>query len=322
MEDASLAAADRLLLLHTFVRIVEAGSLSTAASQLETTQPTISRRLQTLERTLGQRLLLRSTHRLRLTTEGERCLAHARALLGAWEELADDMRGADAEPRGTLRVVVPHAFGQDQLVGPLSAFLARHPQVSVEWLLYDQAPDFVGRNIDCAIHVGAVDDPNVIARHVADVPRVVAAAPAIAARLADDPRAELAALPWLALQTYYRDEVVLYDAHGRRQAFAIQPRLMTDSLHALRNAAIAGLGAALLSTWLVAPDIAAGRLVHLLPAWAAPPLPVYLVYPRARFYPARLRGFLQTMREALPAVAGMRERGMVSPPQWPHAEST
>ncbi|MBU4609371.1 LysR family transcriptional regulator [Achromobacter sp. GG226] len=321
MED-TLVPLDRLLLLQTFVRIVEAGSLSAAAVQLETTQPTVSRRLQMLERTLGQRLLQRSTHRLRLTTEGERCLAHARALLGGWDELADDMHGAQAEPRGTLRVVVPHAFGQDQLVGPLSTFLTRHAHVSVEWLLYDQTPDFTGRNLDCAVHVGAAEDPNVIARHVADVPRIVVAAPALAEQLAHDPQAGLAGLPWLALQTYYRDEVVLYDATGRRLAFAIQPRIMTDSLHALRNAAVRGLGAAALSSWLVAPDIEAGRLVALAPGWAPAPLPVYLMYPRARFYPARLRLFLEAMREALPAVAGMREPGRVSPPPFPGAEST
>src|SRR5690606_16728275 len=216
------------------VRIVEAGSLSAAAAQLGTTQPTVSRRLQALERALGLRLLQRSTHEMTLTADGERCLGHARALLAAWAGLEEDMQEAHVAPQGTLRVLVPHAFGQDQLVGPLVALLRQSPGLSVEWLLQDRWPDFASENLDCAVHVGQVSDPGVVARHVAEVPRIVVAAPGVAAQMpASADVAALRSLPWLALRTYYRDEVMLTGADGAHCRFPVRPRLSTDSLHAL-----------------------------------------------------------------------------------------
>ena len=106
------APTDRFELMETFVRIVDAGTLSAAAAQLGTTQPTVSRRLQALERSLGVRLLRRSTHSMTLTEDGQRCLERARELLASWHAFEADLRGAGDEPEGTLRVIAPHAFGQ------------------------------------------------------------------------------------------------------------------------------------------------------------------------------------------------------------------
>jgi DNA-binding transcriptional LysR family regulator len=90
--------------------------------------------------------------------------------------------------------------------------------------------------------------------------------------------------------------------------FAIAPCLSTDSVYVARNTALAGLGAAIVSSWAVAEDIAAGRLVELFPQWRASPLPVHLVYPWARYYPTRLRKFLDLMREVMPQIAGCSVR--------------
>jgi DNA-binding transcriptional LysR family regulator len=300
----SPATADRLELMETFVRIVDAGSLSAAAAQLATTQPTVSRRLQALERSLGVRLLRRSTHSMTLTQDGQRCLQHARALLASWHTFEADVRGDGDEPEGTLRVIAPHAFGQEQFVAPLADYLARHPRVNVEWLLHDRRPDFIAEGIDCAIQVGQIDDQGVVALRLAEIPRIVVAAPALAARLpAEQSPQDLAALPWLALRTFYRTEVALAAlADGRVERVPIAPRMSTDSLYALRTAALAGVGAAIASAWLVADDIAHGRLVHLAPLWRASPLPVHLVYPPMPYQPARLRRFLDAMRAAMPAI--------------------
>ena len=292
------APADRFELMETFVRIVDAGNLSAAAAQLGTTQPTVSRRLQALERSLGVRLLRRSTHSMTLTEDGQRCLERARELLASWHAFEADLRGAGDEPEGALRVIAPHAFGQQQLVAPLAEYLARYPRVSVEWLLHDRRPDFIAEGIDCAIQVGEVDDPAVVAVKLAEVPRIVVAAPALAAPLpATQEPGDLARLPWLAMRPYYRTAVTLSPLAGGPDArFAIAPRMSTDSLYALRTAAVMGVGAAVASAWLVTDDIAQGRLVHLAPQWRAAPLPVWLVYPKARFYPARLRRFLDVIR--------------------------
>ncbi|WP_316156080.1 LysR family transcriptional regulator [Cupriavidus sp. BIC8F] len=295
-------SADRIDLMQTFVRIVEAGSLSMAAAQLQTTQPTVSRRLQTLERLLGVRLLQRSTHAMKLTEDGERCYERAKELVADWTMFEADVRGVGHAPAGTLRVVVPHAFGQELLVGPLAGFLQQYPEVSVEWLLHDRTPDFIAEAIDCAIHVGEVHEPGVVAVRLADVPRAVIAAPSLFEGKPLPRRPEdLEALPWLALRTFYRNEIVLQNTQTQaRQGIAFQPRMSTDSLYALHSATRLGLGVAVGSAWIFADDIASGRLLHLLPQWQADPLPIYLVYPHARFYPAKLRLFVDAMRQAIP----------------------
>ncbi len=304
------SSADRFELMETFVRIVDAGSLSAAAAQLGTTQPTVSRRLQALERSLGVRLLRRSTHSMTLTEDGQRCLERARELLANWHAFEADLRGAGDEPEGTLRVIAPHAFGQQQLVAPLAEYLARYPRVNVEWLLHDRRPDFVTEGIDCAIQVGDIDDPSVVAIRLAEVPRIVVAAPALAKALpAAQAPDDLARLPWLAMRPYYRTEVLLTaEGSGEQARFAIAPRMSTDSLYALRTAAVMGVGAAIASAWLVDEDIVQGRLVHLAPQWRASPLPVWLVYPQARFHPARLRRFLDVIRASAVAAFLPQER--------------
>ncbi|APR75178.1 Transcriptional regulator, LysR family protein [Minicystis rosea] len=305
-KDTPASSLDRVTLMATFVRVVEAGSLSAAAAQLGTTQPTVSRRLQALERSLGLSLLLRSTHAMKLTEDGERCYERAKELLASLSAFEDDLRGAGREPGGTLRVVVPHAFGQENLVAPLAAYLARHPRVSVEWLLHDRTPSFIADGIDCAIHVGPVTDPSLVAIRLSEVPRIVVAAPSLLGKGAPPAHpAELASLPWLALRTFYRTEIALFrPSTGERFELPIRPRMSTDSLYALRSAAILGVGVGVASAWLVEDEIEKRRLVRVAPSWQAESLPVYLVYPQARFHPARLRQFVEVMRKAVPAVVG------------------
>jgi DNA-binding transcriptional LysR family regulator len=309
--NASTAPADRIELMETFVRIVDAGSLSAAALQMGATQPTVSRRLQALERSLGLRLLQRSTHAMTLTADGERCYEGAKELIASWKAFESELRGADDEPEGLLRVIAPHAFGQQLLVGPLSDYMRAHPRVTVEWLLHDSTqdrtqdstPDFVGEGIDCAIQVGEVTDPSVVAIKLSEVPRIVVAAPALMAGRALPVHArDLAALPWLSARNFYRTEVLLSHVDsGEAHRVGFRPRLTTDSFYALRSAAVRGIGIGLMSTWMLSDEIAAGRLVQLAPQWRAAPLPVHLIYPPSRFHPARLRRFVEAMKSSLPA---------------------
>ena len=299
---------DRVELMRTFIRIVESGSLSAAARQMETTQATISRRLQSLEEMLGAKLLLRSTHAMKLTDDGERCYQHARQVVESWLALEDALQLTDEQPVGTLRVRAPHAFGQQQLLIPLVGFLARYPQLSVEWMLHDKAVDFISDNVDCAIRVGAEVDPATVTVLLAEVPRCIVASPELLSRFPQVTQPEsLSALPWIAIRTFYQHEVVLRHADSDQTAsVAIASRLSTDSLYVAKNAALAGVGVAVVSSWTVEEEIANGTLIDLLPQWQAAPLPVHLVYPWARYYPVRLRKFLDLMREAMPQIAGMR----------------
>ena len=294
-------ASQRFQLMETFVRIVESGNLSAAAAQLHTTQPTISRRLQALERSLEVRLLHRSTHTMRLTVDGERCFKRAKELLASWASFEADVRGAQEEPEGLLRVAVPHAFGQQRLVEPLVRYLNDYPRVQVEWLLQDDVRDFIAKGIDCAIQVGEPNDPAVVAIRLSKVPRIVVGAPSLlaAGRVPQDPD-ELVALPWMALRTYYRTELTLtHKETGETRRIPIQPRISTDNLYALRSAALLGMGACASSAWLLADDLASNRLIQLAPKWQAHALPVYLLYPHAQYYPSRLVRFIALMREAV-----------------------
>ena len=299
---------DRVELMRTFVRIVEAGSLSAAARQLNTTQATISRRLQSLEAMLGVKLVLRTTHAMKLTDDGERGYQHAKHIIDAWLALEDGLNVTEDEPVGTLRVRAPHAFGQQQLLTPLLHFLARSPNLSVEWMLNDKTVDFLSDNIDCAIRVGAEVDPATVSVLLAEVPRSVVASPALLAQFATIAGPEqLSSLPWIAVNTFYQHNVSLSHQHSREPVtFPITPRLSTDSIYVARNAALAGLGVVVVSSWTVTEDIAQGRLVELVPDWQAAPLPVHLVYPWARYYPTRLRKFLELMKKVMPELAGMR----------------
>ena len=296
--------ADRLDLLETFVRIVESGSLSAAARVLRTTQPTVSRRLQQLERLLGVQLLHRSTHGLRTSEAGDRCYRHAQEVLAGWAFFQAGFQGENSEPEGRLRVVVPHAFGQQLLVGPVAEYLRRHARMEVDWLLHDHLPDFIAEGVDCAILVGEARDPSVVAVKVADVARIVVAAPGLVSGAARPRRVEdLAKLPWLALKTYYLREVELtHQRTGRTVRVPIRPRFSTDNLFAVCDAARRGLGVAVVSAWLPTPDLAQGRLVQLVPEWQARSLPVQIVYPLARHQPPKLRRFVEIVRELVPSL--------------------
>ncbi len=295
---------DRIELMRTFIRIVESGSLSAAAKQLNTTQPTISRRLKALEYSIDGRLIHRTTHQLKLTELGQQYYAGARQLLANWDAFESDVSGAALAPEGKLRVMAPHAFGQDLLVKPLSDFMRCYPKLKVEWQLHDDRSltDFIAHDIDCAIQVGEVRDDNLVAIHIADIPRIVVAHPGLLDEmddLSDNPE-YLQAYPWLALQTFYTQHVGLTHIHsGERRDITFSPRFFTDSLYALRSAAVNGLGIGVGSQWLLDEEIRQGRLINVLPNWRADPLPVFVVYPYANFYPAKLTAFVTFIREQM-----------------------
>ncbi|WP_115719491.1 LysR family transcriptional regulator [Gallaecimonas mangrovi] len=298
--------ADRIEMMRTLVRIIESGSLSAAARQLGTTQPTVSRRLVQLESLLGAKLLLRSTHGMKLTDEGERCYQQARTMLANWDALAEDLAGNHDEPVGMLRVRVPHAFGQQQMMPHLLALLKRYPGLSVEWVLNDKTPDFLAENIDCAVHVGAVEDPSLVAVLLAEVPRLMVASPDLIKNTGIPQQVEqLASLPWVAQSPYHRREVLL--RHQKSQAVVqvdIAPRLISDSLYAVYHAALMGIGVTTVSAWIATEAINDGRLQALLPQWQPDPLPVYLVYPYANYYPAKMRRFFTLMKTVMPNLVG------------------
>lgn len=295
-------SSDRIGLLRNFLDIVESGSLSAAAERDGTSQPTVSRRLRALEESLGVRLLQRTTHAMKMTSDGERCYFRAKELLLEWDLFESELRGVASAPTGLLRVVVPHAFGQEKLVGPLATFLRRYPDVHVEWQLRDALPDFVASGIDCAIHLGEVRDPGLVAIPLVDITRVAVASPSLfpGRRLPSRPQ-ELEAFPWLSLRGYYNNGIELRNLKSDKTCqISFRSRMGTDNLYALQHAAVLGLGICVASSWLLDDAVSRGDLVRLLPGWQAASMSVFLVYPYAKHYPARLRRFVELMKELVP----------------------
>ncbi|MEM8853702.1 MAG: LysR family transcriptional regulator [Pseudomonadota bacterium] len=281
---------DRLSLLETFVRIAERGSLSAAARDLDTSQPSVSRQLAALEARMGVVLARRTTHDLTLTPDGKALLADARRLLAEWEALEDRHAGKE-EVRGTVRVIAPVALGQGLLVTPVAAFLKAHPHTRLSWRLTDETIRFAEEGCDAWIKVGPVPDDTLVVRELGRVERIVVATPPCLA----DGDGDLAELPWLTLGPFEGNRIELFDPSGDLRAVKVAPRMASDNILALREAVLAGLGAAIMPRWFVADDLAAGRLVNVAPALKAAHLAVNLALASGTQRPARVERFAEIL---------------------------
>src|SRR5436190_546908 len=164
---------DDLELLRMFARIIEAGSISAAARTLRVPQPTLSRHLRTLEDHAGTTLLLRDTHRMRLTEAGHRLLADARAVLSLADDATDRLRGEQADLRGHLRLFSTIDLGQTAISRVVARFLLQHPGVSAELVYSNRPVQMIEEGHDAGIVVGNVTDENVVARKIASLERVL-----------------------------------------------------------------------------------------------------------------------------------------------------
>ncbi|WP_382328327.1 LysR family transcriptional regulator [Hydrogenophaga sp. UC242_50] len=166
---------DRLELLDTFQHISEARSLSKAARQLGTTQPTVSRRLVELESLLGCKLVNRTTSTFSLTDEGQTLLLEARDLGERWAGLSDRLQGRQSRPEGTLRVIGPAGYGASFLTDALTGLMAEHPRLRVELALAERYTDLSATGAECCVFVGEVPDQDIVCRTLGTMERVLVA---------------------------------------------------------------------------------------------------------------------------------------------------
>ncbi len=290
--------ADRLELLNTFITIVDSKNLSSAAVALNTTQPTVSRRLGALEKGLGIKLIHRTTHQMQLTEEGRQFYQHAKEIIERWSQIEAEMTGAKVSPKGTLRVQVPQALGIGKFNHVLSKYLETYKETNIEWSLSDRMPDFLSENLDCAIKVGNIDDPNMVAIKIMDLQRVIVAS----SKLIKDPKKydhpkKLEELSWLSFNLHYTDSVSLFQTKTKQKCtLNIHPRFSTDNLFSIRESIASGLGIGVISKWVVEKDLAEGSIVQLCKNWEAPSLPVYLIYPQSSLKPAKLQKFVELLK--------------------------
>jgi len=154
---------DKLGAMQTFVRIVEAGSLTRAAASLETSLPTVVRTLAALERDLGVSLLKRTTRRIHLTDEGSQYLVRCRDILAAMQEAEALLTARRTEPVGRLSVTASVLFGRRHLAPILYEFLLRHPRITAEILFVDRVVNLIEEGIDVAIRIAHLRDSSIVA---------------------------------------------------------------------------------------------------------------------------------------------------------------
>lgn len=296
---------DRLTLLETFARISDRGSISGAARDLGLSQASASRQLKELEDRLGVQLVRRTTHSLALTLAGQELLRDARALLADWGALEDRHGVSHGLARGPLKVVAPIALGQRYLVDLALDFQAEYPDVSLTWRLDDDPIRFAEVGCDCWIKVGPVPDESLIVREMGTVERLLVCSADLAAGYQHERPRDLAGLPFAALEPFEGDRIALGNRRNQRAEIKPSVRFTTNNIFALYRAALRGIGAAILPEWFVADDLAAGRLVNLLPQWQAAALPINAAFLPARHQPKRLTRFLESLEEGVREIPGI-----------------
>ncbi len=296
-------AFDRIGLLQTFVRIAEAGSISAAARDMGLSQPAASRQLAELEQRLGAQLLHRTTHSLALTDAGRELLGDARGLIERWEALSERHAGQTQDVAGRLKVVAPVAMGQEHLARIAVSFQREHPGVEMTWLLDDSPIRFAEVGCDCWIKVGPVPDDTLVVRKLGAVARLLVAAPELLEGQVPSPAAA-ATLPLVALAPFEGGRIPLSDG-SRRQEISPPVRMHTNNIYAARQAALMGVGMAVMPLWFVAQELAQGALVNLLPGWQAPALDVHVAYYGGSYRPLRLKRFVEVLMEQVPRIEGI-----------------
>jgi len=287
---------DRISDIGLFLRVLDLGSISAAARSLDLSVAVASQRLKRLERALGVRLLHRTTRRLHPTPEGIALAEQGRVLVEDLEALTSGLRQSATEVSGTLRVTTSASFGRLYVSPLLPEFLLMHPRLRVSIDLSDQTLDLVSAGFDLAIRIGALDDSTLVARKLASNRRVLCAAPDYLRRHGM-PRtpADLARHECILLSGSQgrQDTWRLRDREGRDTVVRVQGRLETNFGEVVRDAAVAGLGIALHSTWHVCEDLHAGRLQVVLPDHAIADNGIYAVMPQRRLVPPRVRAFTE-----------------------------
>lgn len=296
---------DRLTLLETFVRISERGSISAAARDLGLSQASASRQLKELEDRLGIQLVRRTTHSLAVTLAGQALLRDARGLLAEWSALEERHGAGDDVAKGPLKIVAPVALGQRYLLDIALEFQLLHPQVSLSWQLQDEPIRFAEVGCDCWIKIGAVPDETLVVRPIGRVVRSLVASPALAGGDSLAGPADAESLPFVALEPFEGARIALTGRDGAVHEIRPPVRLATNNIFALYRAALKGAGAAVLPRWFIADDLAAGRLIDLLPRWRAAPFAVNVAYLSARHQPKRLSLFLEALERGVRQIDGI-----------------
>ena len=288
---------DRLRAFEVFVAVVSRQGFARAAETLDTSPANVTRSIAELEAHLGTRLLNRHSRKLSLTESGEALYERARAILADVDEAEAVSTSASLRPQGRLRVNAPLSFGLLHLASRWPRFVQRHPQVELDVSLIDRVVDVVEEGFDLAIRISRSGSTANAARKVATSRNVVCASPEyLRAHGTPSTPAELGQHACIAYE-YVGSEWTLLDAGGRPQSVRVRAAMQTNNGDTAAAAARAGLGIIWQPTFLVGPDLRAGRLVPLLPGWRVPDIDILAVYPSRRHLSAKVRAMIDFLAE-------------------------
>lgn len=285
--------------MATFVRVVDAGSLSAAARSIQGSLTSVSRQVSALEQHFGTPLLLRTTRQLALTDDGRILYERAKAILGEIGELEATLSRGRREPTGRIRVSAPTLMGRLLIAPLLAEFLRRYPQLDVDLLLVDRAVDMVEEDIHLSLRIGHLPDSQLVTRKLADLRMIHCASPAYLQRRG---------IPKLPSELSRHDCLVFSDAPGiaewrfgerakSERKIRISGRLWVNSLDALVTAAKDGAGIMRVPSWQIEADLAAGRLRRILVDHEPPPTAIHLLFQPSRLTSPKARAFVDYLVE-------------------------
>ncbi|MBX9886279.1 MAG: LysR family transcriptional regulator [Novosphingobium sp.] len=294
--------------LRIFADVAHRGSFSEVARARGTEPSSISRAVGVLEAELGERLFHRTTRKLVLTEAGALYLVRIEPLVAQLEEAGAEARAIGRGPVGTLRLAVSVSYGLVCLMPVLERFRALYPELTVELLMNDAQVDLVREGIDLAVRLTPAVEGNLVATRLAATHYRVVAAPGWLAAHPMAAPGDLAAMDVLRFTLPgFRDRWMFRDAAGREEVVPVSGRLLISNAAALREAALMGMGPALLADWMIARDLAAGELVDCFPtlevAATGFDTGVWAIYPSRSFLPGKVRAMLDFLRAELPKPA-------------------
>ena len=279
--------------IETFVRVVEAGSITNAAKQLKIAKSAVSRRLKALETRLDAQLMTRTTRKLTLTDTGTTLYNRFVVLLADWEESEAAASDAQAALAGSIRIAAPLSFGVSHLGPAIIDFMHEHPFVDFDIDFSDRKVDLIAEGMDLAIRIGELPDSSLIARKVASLSLICAASPAYLKEYGEPQTPDDLKMHKELRYGYRTSDSWPYRApDGSEGQIDLPIRLSATNGEFLRDAAVAGEGVLIEPRFILYENLRDGSLVELLPDYQWPELTAYAVYPHTRHLSVRVRAFV------------------------------
>lgn len=283
-----------------FAKVAETGSFARAAAEFGLSQATISKAVTRLETRLKTVLFHRTSRRMALTESGRAALERASRILAEGEAVEAEITAQARHPRGHVRLAVPMSFGIAHLSPVLPAFMARHPDITLEIDFDDGIVDLVGGGFDLALRISALADSSLLARRLCGVRVLLVGAPAYFDKRGRPAHPRELAHHDALFYTQSRFGAAWRFGHAQHGDFSIsvQAALRVNNAEALNPALVAGLGVALQPEFLVWHELRAGRLEAVMPAWSPPPIALHIVTPPGRVRPTRVQLLIDHLAKA------------------------